>query len=183
MAVTQLTCPECSATLRLSEEIPDGKRVRCRKCKTVFVPNQRGRDDDLVPEPVRRRVSASFDEAEVDRPRTGKKKRPKKKKTNPALILIPIAIAVLVLGGGTAAAIYYLSDDKKSEPSGTTKVAAGNPNAGKGNLGANPNAGGNTGLAVGNLAMDIDAEDIDGKQFKLSDYRGKVVVLDFWGNW
>jgi len=39
------------------------------------------------------------------------------------------------------------------------------------------------GLEVGDTAMEISAEDIDGKKFKLSDYRGKVVVLDFWGNW
>jgi len=39
------------------------------------------------------------------------------------------------------------------------------------------------GLAVGKLAPEIEGEDIDGTQFKLSDYRGKVVVLDFWGNW
>lgn len=39
------------------------------------------------------------------------------------------------------------------------------------------------GRAVGQLAPDIRGEDIDGKKFKLSDYRGKVVVLDFWGNW
>jgi hypothetical protein len=38
-------------------------------------------------------------------------------------------------------------------------------------------------LTVGRPAMDIEAEDLDGKRFKLSDYRGKVVVLDFWGNW
>ena len=24
---------------------------------------------------------------------------------------------------------------------------------------------------------------LDGQKFKLSDYRGKVVVLDFWGHW
>ena len=24
---------------------------------------------------------------------------------------------------------------------------------------------------------------LDGRHFKLSDYRGKVVVLDFWGHW
>ena len=30
----------------------------------------------------------------------------------------------------------------------------------------------------------LDAgEDIDGVPFKLSEYRGKVVVLDFWGDW
>ncbi|MBK7645445.1 MAG: redoxin domain-containing protein [Planctomycetes bacterium] len=39
------------------------------------------------------------------------------------------------------------------------------------------------GLAVGKLAPDFVAKDADGVAFKLSDYRGKVVVLDFWGFW
>ena len=30
---------------------------------------------------------------------------------------------------------------------------------------------------------DIRGEDMDGVPFALSDYRGKVVVLDFWGFW
>jgi hypothetical protein len=38
-------------------------------------------------------------------------------------------------------------------------------------------------LALGKVAPEIEGEDIDGKKFKLSDYRGKVVVLDFWGHW
>lgn len=38
-------------------------------------------------------------------------------------------------------------------------------------------------LQIGMVGPDIEGEDIDGVQFKLSDYRGKVVVLDFWGNW
>jgi len=38
-------------------------------------------------------------------------------------------------------------------------------------------------LAIGKQAQDIEGEDIDGKKFKLSDYKGKVVVIDFWGNW
>ena len=38
-------------------------------------------------------------------------------------------------------------------------------------------------LVVGKVAPDIVGEDLDGVKFKLSDYRGKVVVLDFWGNW
>lgn len=35
-------------------------------------------------------------------------------------------------------------------------------------------------LSVGKEAPDIKGEDQDGKKFKLSDYRGKVVLLDFW---
>jgi hypothetical protein len=35
-------------------------------------------------------------------------------------------------------------------------------------------------LSVGNRAPEIEGEDQDGKRFKLSDYRGKVVLLDFW---
>jgi len=38
-------------------------------------------------------------------------------------------------------------------------------------------------LSIGKTAPDIVGDDLDGKPFKLSDYRGKVVVLDFWGNW
>jgi hypothetical protein len=38
-------------------------------------------------------------------------------------------------------------------------------------------------LRVGKEAPNITAVDLDEKEFKLSDYRGKVVLLDFWGNW
>ena len=38
-------------------------------------------------------------------------------------------------------------------------------------------------LQIGMLAPDIEGPDLNGVTFKLSDYRGKVVVLDFWGNW
>jgi hypothetical protein len=36
---------------------------------------------------------------------------------------------------------------------------------------------------IGKVAPEIAGEDLDGKPFKLSDYRGKVVMLDFWGHW
>jgi len=38
-------------------------------------------------------------------------------------------------------------------------------------------------LAVGKSAPDVETEDIDGKKVKLSDHKGKVVVLDLWVEW
>jgi hypothetical protein len=38
-------------------------------------------------------------------------------------------------------------------------------------------------LQIGMAIPDIRGEDMDGVPFALSDYRGKVVVLDFWGFW
>jgi hypothetical protein len=38
-------------------------------------------------------------------------------------------------------------------------------------------------VEVGKAAPEVEGEDTDGKAFKLSDYKGKVVLLDFWGNW
>ena len=38
-------------------------------------------------------------------------------------------------------------------------------------------------LSIGQVAPEITGEDIDGRPFKLSDYRGKIVMLSFWGHW
>jgi hypothetical protein len=38
-------------------------------------------------------------------------------------------------------------------------------------------------LGIGMVAPDFTATDQDGTEFKLSDYRGKVVVVGFWGFW
>jgi thiol-disulfide isomerase/thioredoxin len=40
-----------------------------------------------------------------------------------------------------------------------------------------------TNLRVGKLAPDIVGEDLSGEALKLSDYRGKVVLLSFWATW
>lgn len=36
---------------------------------------------------------------------------------------------------------------------------------------------------VGDMAPEIEGEDVKGEAFRLSEYRGQVVVLDFWGLW
>lgn len=39
------------------------------------------------------------------------------------------------------------------------------------------------GTNIGNLAPDIELPGVDGKMYKLSDLRGKVVLIDFWASW
>ncbi len=41
----------------------------------------------------------------------------------------------------------------------------------------------NVGTEVGQVAPDIVGLDLDGESFNLYDYKGKVVMLDFWGDW
>jgi thiol-disulfide isomerase/thioredoxin len=38
-------------------------------------------------------------------------------------------------------------------------------------------------LSVGTLGQEIEGKDLDGKPMRLSDFKGKVVVIDFWANW
>jgi len=38
------------------------------------------------------------------------------------------------------------------------------------------------GFSLGSRAPDIEGVDADGRRFKLSDYRGQVVLLEFWSS-
>ena len=38
-------------------------------------------------------------------------------------------------------------------------------------------------LSVGKTAPDVEGEDLDAAALKLSDFRGRVVLVNFWGNW
>ncbi|MEE3369273.1 MAG: DUF2092 domain-containing protein [Planctomycetota bacterium] len=58
-------------------------------------------------------------------------------------------------------------------PPGAQKIDPGAPGGGP------PDAG----PKVGQEAPEIQGADLDGAPFKLSDYRGKVVMLTFWGDW
>ncbi|MGE4618638.1 MAG: hypothetical protein AAEJ04_02375 [Planctomycetota bacterium] len=38
-------------------------------------------------------------------------------------------------------------------------------------------------LEIGKVAPEIEGMDVDENPIKLSDYRGKIVLIDFWGDW
>jgi hypothetical protein len=38
-------------------------------------------------------------------------------------------------------------------------------------------------LAEGGVAQDITGIDLDGEAFRLSDYKGSIILLSFWGHW
>ena len=61
---------------------------------------------------------------------------------------------------------------KKSNAAPKTKLVA-----------AFPSGNGTVGLSEGDLVPEITGEDLEGTAFKLSDYKGKVIMLDFWGDW
>ena len=39
------------------------------------------------------------------------------------------------------------------------------------------------GPTIGEMAPEIVGADLEGVEFKLSDYRGQVIMLDFYGDW
>jgi len=61
----------------------------------------------------------------------------------------------------------------------------GDINSGRGTLGKVAAAELNEirNLGIGKPSPEISGADLDGKPFKLGDYKGKVVVVDFWGDW
>jgi len=167
----RITCPHCDAVMKSNADLPAGKAIRCPKCEATFT----------VPAP--RRASAIDDDDDYDAPRA----RRKQSGSGVAKIVVPIvAICLLAFGaiGGGAYYVYnkYLRDDDKDVVGVNAKVVS--PPRGMAAVGNQPprrQLG--PGPMLGKEAPEIEGEDIDGKRFKLSDYRGKVVVLDFWGNW
>jgi predicted Zn finger-like uncharacterized protein len=193
MAAVQLKCPECNATLRMSEDVLDGKKVRCPKCETVFRPSEDDLDESDSALPRRRSDKSHGPRRRSDAPDRPGRSRPKRKqqKSNAPLVVGAAVIGILVLGGVVALAAVYWPEKKPDQPA----VANNNGPPPSPPLPAFPPAGartearagatgnGGTGTEIGQKALEINGEDIDGQPFKLSDYRGKVVVLDFWGHW
>jgi hypothetical protein len=79
-----VTCPECKQKLRLSAEVPAGKRIKCPKCAAVFsaaddeeaAPSRKDAVTRSAPKPARSaRPQPDLEEDEDDSPRKSKRGR------------------------------------------------------------------------------------------------------------
>jgi len=80
----------------------------------------------------------------------------------PTLVLLIIVIAAMFFGG------RYLAN--RSQATSGASVSASTP-------------GKISGDAKGQLAPEFDLKNLDGQSVRLSDYHGKVVLLNFWATW
>jgi hypothetical protein len=155
----------------LADDLPP-RKIECRKCGTVFrIP---ARDEESGP--ARRRKAQAGSAVLI-------------------WVLAGAATLVLLLVVGIVAVVgaFWLLREPAKIQGGVQVEAKGlflPPQPGQpgqpplGGVGPKLNVGpGQAGTQVGMTAPEIDGEDIDGQRFKLSDYRGKVVLLDFWGHW
>jgi predicted Zn finger-like uncharacterized protein len=177
----KITCPDCDAVFRVAEDWPGGKKVRCPECASTFSLSsgfKAGKSRGLLEDDE----DDDYDAAPRRGGRSGKKK-------SAVLVLIPILVGGLLLAGLAVGGVWYLA----SRLGGDDKDTLGAKARIVSRKGASPlglgGGGGQGGAALGEApalnkeAPDIEGEDVDGQHFKLSDYRGKVVVLDFWGHW
>lgn len=114
-----------------------------------------------------------------------------------AVILIPLTVvgAIYALGRPESTQVAAATPPPAAGPDQRSKPPAGPPAAPpKTPAGGAPRdptppappppaPGPGQGPEVGKLAPEISNEDLDGECFMLSDHRGSVVLVDFWGFW
>lgn len=122
--------------------------------------------------------------------RSGKKFKKKKKQSSVGPWII-LAAVLLMLGGAVWGGYSLLSNIGTSKDQQALKTAARNDPSKKdviwpGLANNNKNSSNNSKeikLSEGSVVPDIVGEDLDKSNFRLSDYEGKVILLDFWGFW
>lgn len=85
-------------------------------------------------------------------------------------------LALLVLIGLVAWGLYDVARNRSKSPEVKSNTASMQ-------IGANQGQGLEVGLQKGNLAPDFELRSIDGQAIKLSNLRGKKVILNVWATW
>lgn len=87
-----------------------------------------------------------------------------------------LVLVALILGGCSPAPAPTVAPQPNSEEKAPDEVAVEAPKVeGMESISET--------VVVGKVAPDFTIKDVDGKEWKLSDYRGKTVLLDFWAFW
>jgi hypothetical protein len=203
------TCPHCGAEPFLAGDLPPDE-LRCRRCGTVYPFGDR--DRRLRPAALLRNgVRPRDDDEDDDDDRPRRKKKAASSNTMVLVLAGVSAFVMLLICAGTVGVVWWVVTKEPTQqpqgplvqgpkapgqmpmpkgppgippglPPGALPPGPGAPPPGAPPIGPGPQAPKGA-IVVGQPAPEIEAEDLDGKRFKLSDYRGKVVLLDFWGNW
>ena len=200
-----ITCTECNAPLTVSEPVAPGKKIRCPKCQAIFRAPETAADAiaeaPAAPKPNRAETDDRDRDDYDDRPARRRQRERESSGAGVGMVIGIIAASLLLIaavGFGVWWAVRSWNESAEAEMQAMQAALAA-----KGPLANGPNnqgglfipdhKGGNLnapgigapagGPPVGESAPEIEGEDLDGKKFKLSDYRGKVVLLDFWGHW
>ena len=148
-----------------------GLNVDCPKCQATLALGAAAVPGKKIRCPKCESVFVVPEAAEPERvERPMKRKRPLQRKSRgmaTGVLVSLVGAGLFVVAGAAVAGVMIW----KSRGAGTTQVVKD----------VVPPSG--VGREIGQLVTEISGEDIQGKPFKLSDYRGKVVVLDFWGHW
>jgi len=193
----KIRCPKCQAIFRVPETaIEDAALARAP-----------GRDAD-VEERASARRSRDRDRDDDDRDdeyesRPARRRSREKQGMGVGMMIGIIAASLLLIAAVAFGAYWGISSwhdrqevaRKEAEDALAAKLPPPGPPLNVNQLqkqleqmnkkqgGGNPLAAAGAGPQVGQAAPEIESEDLDGQKFKLSDYRGKVVLLDFWGHW
>jgi peroxiredoxin len=196
----------------MPDELPAGKRLQCPDCGAAFAPPrtsdrtsglkaaENGAESRGAGSRRRPRPDDEDDDHALPRHRT--------KGGSIALLVGVLLIALVVLGIGVVVVMGFLVSVRNESVDAATPmpppaaapvvVVGGGPGmAPAGPMVPMPPGGPGMGAGMmggmaaapqpmpkpGDLAPEIQGADLDGKPMKLSECKGKVVYLDFWGEW